>query len=55
MIVIEYEEFAEEVPVSDRIFSCDRAEKYFNSLFERAEDGFDQASFTERAGIRIPI
>ena len=41
MIVIEYEEFAEEVPVFDGIFSCDRAEEYFNSLFE---NGFDQTS-----------
>jgi hypothetical protein len=34
VIVIEHEEFTEEVPVFNWVFSCNRAEEDFNSLFE---------------------
>jgi hypothetical protein len=39
VIVVEYKQLTEGIPIFNRVFSGDGAEEQFDSLFERAKDG----------------
>jgi hypothetical protein len=39
VIIIQDEQLTEGIPIFNWVFSGDRAEEQFNSLFERAKDG----------------
>ena len=54
MIVIPHKQPTKQIPTSNGIFSGNETKEDFSSLFERAEDGFNQASSPEILRIRIP-
>ena len=53
MIIVPHEQLTEKIPAFNRI-SSNRTKEDFNSLFEGAEDGFNQASSPETFRARIP-
>lgn len=55
MIIVPHEQLTKQIPTSNRLLCCYRAEEYLYPLFKRAEHGFNQAMLPEALRARILI